>query len=133
MSRDVQGVTLDRDDLGRTNDTYITADGKSHTIKANHETTAIRAVIPGQYIVNVQVYGVKYRDAEYNHELPYPVKVRLLKVNPMSKVLVQKEVLVEKAGQQVTAFSFTVKEDGSVVDIDTEEQVPFVAIGGVRR
>ncbi len=133
--KDVDGVTLDRDDLGISNDLYITGDdGKIKAIRFNRETVAIRGIYSGRFVVNVQVFSDKssqYATDEVQ-KLPYPVEVKLIKINPTVTEIVTRRVDVEQMGQQKTAFSFTVTPEGKVVDLDVEEQLPFIAIGGMQ-
>ncbi len=134
-ARDMDGVLLDRDDLGYLNDLYHTENGEQKIVPINNEVVTIRGILPGRYVVNVQVFASRmaWGKVPSTPTFPYPVKFRLMKINPRVTTLVTKEVIVEKVGQQVTAFSFTINDDGTVSAIDTEDQVPFIAIGGTAR
>lgn len=133
--READNASLDRDDLGTVNDTYTDINGKQIVVRANHETIALRSLSPGQYVVNVQVFSARpavHSGLENVPMLPYPVKVMLTQLNPTMKLLATNSVTVERVGQQMTALSFVVNDDGTVGRIDTEEQIPFIAIGGYR-
>ena len=43
---------LDKDDLGKTNDTIVNADGTRSTVLINREVVTIRGILPGEYAVS---------------------------------------------------------------------------------
>ena len=47
---------LDKDDLGKRNDT-IMVNGVEKIVKINREVVTIRGIVPGEYIVNVHYYS----------------------------------------------------------------------------
>jgi len=101
---------LDRDDLGHRNDVVETQFGE---IKFDEirEIVTIRGIIPGEYVINVHMYK-KMTDK------PVTVKIQLDKINPYS-VVVQKEVNLNVAGAEKTAFRFVIDKDGSVTNVNS--------------
>lgn len=103
------GLTnLDRDDTG---------DEVSKSIKINREVAFVRGIMPGEYIVNVQVYR-KSGDTK----LPYTVNV--YKINPF-QIIKSYESYVLYMGEEHTIVRFHVDDKGSVSDINND-QIKFV-------
>ena len=101
---------LDRDDLGHRNDVVETQFGEIK-FEENREIVTIRGIIPGEYVINVHMYK-KMTDK------PVTVKIQLDKINPYS-VVVQKEVNLNVAGAEKTAFRFVIDKDGSVTNVNS--------------
>ena len=137
MFREVEYVTLDRDDTGGSSSTNIVYDpgGGYKWIKSSREFMLIRSLQPGKYVVNVFVYRVidEVLGFKSTTKLPYPVKVRLTKLNPRATDAVTQTVTVERLGQEKTAFTFRIDNQGNIVDVNTEEEHPFVPLGEVRK
>ena len=125
-TREVQHALLDHDDLG-TNGLYYGADGKPVRIPEHKEVITLRAVVPGTYVANVHVYRVNQAESAESSEskLPFPVKVRLLKLNPRVEDVAVADVVVSRVGEQKTAFQFTI-HDGGDVRVDRGDDVPFI-------
>jgi hypothetical protein len=119
-------VFLDRDDIG-INNTVVTQAGPE--FKEHQETIAIRAVVPGIYVVTVHVYRANstHFGVDSGPALPYPVKVTLTKLNPVIEDVVVKSVTVNEIGEQKTVFCFTVGDKGQVF-VDHDCDVPFVPL-----
>jgi hypothetical protein len=128
-AKDVGVATLDRDDRGGFGDIYAGEQGDAKVIAVNKETTVIRAILPGRYVVNVD-YFHHYSEADLGIEeldtAPDPVRVKLTKLNPHLAELASRTVGVGRVGTQRTAFCFEVAPTGAVSQIDTECDVPFV-------
>ncbi len=132
-SHDVDFATLDRDDLGLAgSDLYTKPKGEPVAVFKNSEITTIRAIVPGTYTVNLHVFRV-VRDVMWSGEtykadpvLPYKAHVSLEKLNPRVQTIVEVDVPLTELGEQKTAFEFTVKDDGSVVDVKTDADTPFI-------
>jgi len=128
-AKDVGVATLDRDDRGGFGDIYAAEQGDRKVIAVNKETTVIRAILPGRYVVNVHYYhhysetdlGVAELDAT-----PDPVRVKLTKLNPHLVEVVSRTVSMQRVGTQRTAFCFEVELTGAVSHVNTECDVPFV-------
>lgn len=122
-------MNLDRDDLGRSNDTIKTLNGDEIYIRQNIEHVTIRGIIPGEYIVNVHLYRRAARTdvgkSDY-YEL-IPVRVNVEKLNPYGVVYI-KEVKLAFKGEEKTVLRFTVNEDGNITDIN---ELPHQIVQGV--
>ena len=102
---------LDRDDRGTSNDT-IMVDGKAVVNPLNQEIVTLRKPIPGEYTVNLHYY-------KSNTKQPVTAEVTVSKVNPWLEIVYYGEVLLEATNSERTAVRFSVKEDGSVGEINT--------------
>lgn len=134
-NKDVQYVTLDRDDRGIIGDMFLTAEGQQ-AIVLNKEVITFRAVVPGRYVVNAHMYStINYWNGKSNPKSPpYPIKITLIKLNPVVKDVITREVVLERIGQQKTAFAFDIKPNGEVVNISYDD-VPFIqplSLAGLR-
>jgi hypothetical protein len=114
-NKNVGLMTLDWDNLGTNNSFTIDKDGKTISNKSRREVVAIRAIMPGTFVVNSMMYK--------NHtQKPEKVKVTILKLNPY-KEIVSKEIVLDHVGQTFTIASFQVNPNGDVLAIDTVKQV----------
>ena len=125
-NREVEHAMLDHDDMG-TNGFYKTADGELVRIPEHKEVITLRAVVPGDYVANVQVFRVNddTEDMHSDPKLPFPVKVRLIKLNPRVEELAVAEVVLSRVGEQKTAFQFTIAQGGDMT-VDRQADVPFI-------
>jgi len=119
-SKDVGLMSLDRDDLGGANDKVTTTEGKIIKVRNNEEHVTIRGIITGEYVVNVHLYSKKRfvdvdSDAEFFEVIPVLVTVE--KLNPYGIITV-KEITLTVKGEEITAIRFTVREDGSVTNLN---------------
>lgn len=133
--REVPGMHLQRDDVGRANKTVVTAEGVSVEEPKNMEVVNITNWIPGTYIVNLHLYRankVNLADAVQGTavgEGEVTVEVKLIKVNPFGEAAkVQVKLNRSIFSQEKTAFSFTVNGKGEVTDVNTLP-VSFVKLG----
>ena len=99
---------LDRDDLGRRNDTIQTRFGKVE-YGENREIVMIRGIIPGEYVVNVHAY--KKGDNRLT-----PVTITLDKINPFSTIA-KETVEIKFTGDEKTAFRFVLDKEGKVKSV----------------
>lgn len=111
-AREVGLMHLDRDDLGSKNDRIRLADGTMYEVKENRETLTIRGIIPGEYTLNAHMYLRKDPGEKTI------IKVKMVKVNPTVKVVMIKEIELDKSGSEVTAFRFVLNKQGDVTDIN---------------
>ena len=138
-SKDMALITLDRDDLGLVNDTFINDKGEVIARKVNREIVSIKTKEPRRYTVTVHLYHARsfptiggmdpHGQGEENTPTNTPtniptlitinekVKVELIRVNPW-QLLKTKEVILTDEGQEQHVFEFDVKKDGFV---ETEE------------
>jgi hypothetical protein len=129
-NREVEYALLDHDDLG-TNGRYQ-VNGQLKRVGRHQETIMLRAIVPGNYVVNLHVYRVNRTvlgdggsPVDSKPVLPYPVHVTLTKLNPRVDELASVDVVLHEQGEQRTAFAFTVLPNGfATVDHDTD--IPFI-------
>jgi hypothetical protein len=137
-SRDVGLMHLDRDDLGRINDSVILPNGDKIVLNENREIATIRGIVKGEYVLNVHmfsrndVYAAATQD-ENGNEIeneedktfksfePLEVTIEILKLNPYEIISVKKVILVDD-GDEVTVLRFTLDENGKVVDMNSLEK-----------
>jgi len=105
-SKESEFVHLDRDDRGLLNDT-IMVNGEEIQNPLNQEVVTLRAVVPGEYIVNIHYYATKTNQ-------PIDVNVKVEKVNPQLEVIYYGTINLEKKGVEKTATRFNITQDGIV-------------------
>ena len=125
-NREVEHAMLDHDDVG-TNGVYRGPDGRLTRIREHKEIVTLRAIVPGTYVANIHVYRVApdAPDRRAGTYLPFPAKVRLIKLNPRFEELAVADVMLTHLGEQKTAFEFTIHDNGDVV-VDRDADVPFI-------
>tara|TARA_Y100000296_G_scaffold21208_1_gene25105 strand:+ start:2737 stop:3342 length:606 start_codon:yes stop_codon:yes gene_type:complete len=122
MRREEGLMHLDRDDLGKTNDTIQTPFGPVEYAE-NKELVTLRGFTAGEYIVNIHMY--RRRASESQTE----VIVQLDKLNPAIKTIVIKKVILKDNGDEKTAFRFVLNKDGEVKEVN---QLPISLIKKAR-
>jgi hypothetical protein len=107
-NRDTGLMHLDRDDRGVMQDRLV-VDGESVANPLNQETVTLRALQPGEYVVNLLHYQANYADR-------LPVTVKVEKLNPEVSVVFYGTRELTGAGDEQTAIRFTIDGEGDVVD-----------------
>ena len=107
---------LDKDDLGKKNDTTVFHDGTVSTIDINREVVTIRGILPGEWTINGHYFSDKVYDSKFKRskDQPLTVKVELHRVNPY-KILWAGEKKFTKKGQEETFVRFTLDKQGNLV------------------
>jgi hypothetical protein len=108
---------LERDDLGRINDTV---DGVE--LLSNEETVTLRGIEVGEYEVMLHPYLVRRKEPDNE------VVVRLIRINPYG-IKYESVVTFEKQGQHVSLFRFTLDKNGDLVDVNNTPS-NFIPIRG---
>lgn len=109
---DVGLMHLEVDDLGtRASGTFDNA-GKRVVVLPNHERIVIRGAVPGEYVVNVQMYGKA-------DPKPTPVVVTLWRLRGNDVEVTTRTVTLRADGDHQTAFRFTLDAKGNVSNINT--------------
>jgi len=128
---------LDKDDLGKRNDTIINADGSTSTVMINREVVTIRGIMAGEYIINAHYYSTRVyngsqlepneRTIDYRSkpQRALTVKIELHKVTPY-KILWVGEKKFTHRGQEETFLRFVLDGDGNIVPPFTFEPKEFV-------
>lgn len=114
---------LDRDDLGTAND-KIDIDGQSVTIKLNREVVTLRGILPGEYNISIHYYRKHKED-----DVPVPVTVEVVKINPYSVVYKQTQDFTAQ-GQGINYYKFTVRPDGNFENVTSSEEnvIPLMSL-----
>lgn len=123
--REAGFMVLDRDDRGGANN-VITVNGKKIASLIRQETVSIRAIVAGEYTVNV------------NHYLattgrPVPVTIKIEKINPTVEVVFYDTLTLDHSGQENTAVRFNVADNGKVTDISHRTKSLIQLTRSVRR
>jgi hypothetical protein len=123
--REAGFMVLDRDDRGGANNT-LTVNGKKIASLIRQETVSIRAIVAGEYTVNV------------NHYLattgrPVQVTIKVEKINPTLEVVFYDTLTVDHAGQENTAVRFNVADGGNVTDVNHRTKSLIQLTRSVRR
>jgi len=107
QNRDTGLMHLDRDDRGVLQDRLLIG-GEEVANPLNQETVTLRALQPGEYVVNLLHY-------QANFATPLPVTVKVEKLNPVVSVIYYGTLDLAGAGDEQTAVRFTIDSDGEVV------------------
>lgn len=107
-NRDTGLMHLDRDDRGLFQD-RVTLDGIEVSNPINQETVTIRALIPGEYVVNLLHY-------QSNYSVPLPVTVKVEKLNPSVSLVFYGTRELKGVGDEQTAVRFTIDANGDIVN-----------------
>lgn len=102
---------LDRDDRGTFQD-RLTIDGRVVANPINQESISLRALIPGEYVVNVLHYQANYSE-------PVPVSVKVEKLNPTVTLAYYGTHHLSGSGDELTAVRFTVTGEGEVGELSS--------------
>jgi hypothetical protein len=124
-SKEHNVTTLERDDIGSSSDTHRSSSGTLVYNKVNQEIITIRAIMAGEWTVNVQYYVS--RPIDDNHisghvtppykdkkEIPVLVTVKVIKLNPEYDVLFAKTIILTKEGEERTMARFELDKNGFV-------------------
>ncbi len=106
-NRDTGIIHLDRDELGLYQD-RVMLDGVEVSNPINQETVTLRALKPGEYVVNVLHYQSNYKE-------PLPVSVKVEKLNPRVTLIYYGIRELTGVGDEQTAVRFTIGANGEVI------------------
>ena len=109
-TRETANISLDRDSRGFISNRSTLSDG-SVVESPNHEVIAIRAIMPGDYIIAVCYYTGD------NREIDATVDVE--KMNPTVTDIVTKHIHLNKVDDAMNVVAFHVDKDGSAHIIPT--------------
>ena len=123
--REAGFLTLDRDDRGGANNS-ITVNGKKIASLIRQETVSIRAIVAGEYTVNVNHYLA-------TSGRPVPVTIKVEKINPTVEVVFYDTLTLDHSGQENTAVRFSIADSGRVTDISHRNKSLIQLTRSVRR
>ena len=122
-------MNLEKDDLGRQNDTIIDEFGNRIVLKINREIITLRGVHAGEYEVMIHVYNREmFQDKTVGSETygkltksagPVKYTVEVIKINPYKIVYVQ-EGVYEHHKQEISIVRFTVDEDAEFISFNNK-------------
>lgn len=115
--RDGQYMTLERDDLGWTSDTYV-INGEKFTVHRNYEIITFADLPPGEYVIAV-FYFSRLGD-------PIDVKASVRSISP-HRIVYEGVTEGLTPREERTVISFTVDAKGRVTDLNTELQIPVAS------
>ncbi|MDA1075443.1 MAG: hypothetical protein O3A63_11880 [Proteobacteria bacterium] len=122
-NRDTALMHLDRDDRGLFQD-RIVLDGVEISNPINQETVTLRALKPGEYVVNLLHY-------QANYKAPLAVTVKIEKLNPTVTLVYYGTVNLTGTGDEQTAARFTLDAQGEIAGTNTLRKPLLVkATGG---
>lgn len=124
-SKEQNFTTLERDDIGSDRDQHRDTRGLLVYNPTNFEITTIRGIIPGEWVVNVHYYASKvippghisgavtppYTDIK---KIPVSIVVKVVKLNPVYKVLSEKKIILTRQGEERTMARFILDENGDL-------------------
>jgi hypothetical protein len=120
--KEAGSMHLDHDSRGSLSDEQKLPDGMIVKPKAYAEMVTLRGIVPGEYTVNLHLYGgptIKGVQSR-NPGDPYtvPVHVRITKLNPSVITEFDKETTLERVWQEITVTRFSLGSDGSWLGTD---------------
>lgn len=110
-NRDTGLMHLDRDDRGAFADRAAVGALQVST-PINQETVTLRALKPGEYVVNVFHFKAHY-------DSPVAVSVKVEKLNPSVQLVHYDTVVLKGMGDERTAVRFTIDAAGGIVETST--------------
>lgn len=122
-SKDGNGLHLERDDLGDRNDVIKNSFGDDVTgLTEDKEYAYIRSILPGEYVVNVHLYGCKKGSTYSTSPLNAPpgglqVEVQFIKLNPRMTTVDVEVVRLDRIWQEETAMNVTLDSKGDVRNV----------------
>ena len=109
----VEGLMhLDKDDLGRINDTLVLPDGTRQVILLNREVVSLRGWHEGEYVINVHMFNKRTT-------IPTNITVQMIKINPYKILFEEKIVLIER-GEEMTIRRITLGRLGDIIDTNKD-------------
>jgi hypothetical protein len=106
-------MNLEKDDLGKSNDSFTDENGNVHTILLNKEVITLRGVVAGEYEVMIHVYLRMYQQGKPNISQSN-LSVEVIKINPYG-IVYKNNYTYNKRGQEISIVRFSIASDGSFV------------------
>lgn len=106
-SKSTPYMFLDHDETGR-GDTITAPDGTIQTVPSRMEVVTIRAIVPGDYVVNCHSYHKESGPGVIDH-----AKLRIIKLNPFS-IITEASADFDSEAEEKTLANFTLAADGSI-------------------
>jgi hypothetical protein len=119
--KEAGAMHLDHDSRGSLSDVVRLADGTISRPKVYTEMVTLRGIVPGEYTVNLHLYGAMIDGLEVKAPgtaYAVPVHVRITKLNPRAETEFDQEAKLEGVWQELTVTRFTLGSDGAWGAID---------------
>ena len=117
-NREHGALHLDRDSRGWIDDKITGVDG-SVTWLPHKEMITIRGIIPGRYDFGIHFYANHMEGSNtYEKGLNLSVHVEVIKVNPTSNIIFQKDVTLDHVGDALNFYSMNLDMNGGYNEID---------------
>jgi len=113
FSREAEGLFLERDDLGRSNDFVTLPDGTKKLVERNEEIVNVRKLIPGRYVINAHLYS-----ADRQRTIPLTARVTVVRVHPFQQ-FPEATKEFNSSREERTILIFYVSEKGDIT-VDTD-------------
>ena len=113
-SRQFHNVTLDQDNKGFVDAVTHLPDGTDVWAMADKEMTTIRGKIPGHFDVGVHLFSMRIDGNPLPHgqDADVKVRVRVVKLNPESRVMFDGNVTLHRVAQCANVVSFDLDRTG---------------------
>ena len=111
VNRELGFMALDRDDLGFSSDRVISG-STTNIARINEEIVSIRGIIPGEFVVNVNLFSFNGSD----DNSPITVNVRIEKLNPNVETSWRGSVVMDRRGQEMHVVRFTMDNEGRITN-----------------
>lgn len=108
--KEVDFLNLERDDLGKKNNT-VDIDGSVVTVISNQELVSMRGFKPGEYVINAHLYSADQR-ATPAAVPPFKVTLRITKLNPSVVVVYEGQAEISSIRQEAHLVRFRLDSDG---------------------
>ena len=119
---DVGLMHLEHDDLGKSSDRVHYA-GTEAVVNDNRERVVLRGVVPGEVTVNVHAYRMTGPGA-------CPVTVKLYRLRGDDRTLLERQLTLERRGEEVTAFRFALDRRGKLISHNELSKKLLGTVGG---
>lgn len=116
--KEMMFATLERDDLGINEDTFIDPQGNIIRYNQNNEVIYLREVISGKYVLNVHFYQQKGTGKPIEN-----VKVKIVQILPAFKQIFEGSLDL-KVKEEKTALRFWIEKDKNGPKIVKSDTVP---------
>lgn len=108
---------IERDDLGRSTDLFVSKDGLEYFTDENREIWTLRGQMDGEFVVNVHAYSCKMvindtrtKHFEMGEQIEVPVTIRLIRINPTYMIFKTVVKNMESVWEEKTFMVIEIKE-----------------------
>jgi hypothetical protein len=122
-AREAGSMHLDHDSMGHVSDEQVLPDGSVVRPKSYAEVVTLRGIVPGEYTVNLHLYGAWIGNSPAMEHRPgtlysVPVHVRIIRINPQVETKLDETATLERVWQELTVTRFSLDADGAWLGSD---------------